>query len=56
MALVLAECSSAQGEAIRQMLSGQSARVKLGSAEGKFSLNGFKDAWAKTRELGKKKS
>lgn len=42
------------GEAVQQMLAGQSARVKLGSTEGTFFLAGFKEAWTKARELGKK--
>lgn len=43
------------GEAVQQMLAGTSARVKLGSTEGTFYLDGFKEAWTKARELGKAK-
>ena len=42
------------GEAVKQMLGGKTARVKLGRTEGTFFLDGFKEAWAKARELGKK--
>lgn len=42
------------GEAVQKMLAGNTARVKLGGMEGTFFLDGFKEAWVKARELGKK--
>jgi hypothetical protein len=50
------ECSRAatSGGAIKQMLSGRTAKVRLGYNNGRISLNGFKQAWARAKALSKR--
>lgn len=42
------------GEAMKQLKNGSAARVRLGYNNGKISLNGFKQAWARALELSKR--
>lgn len=42
------------GEALRQMMSGKTARMRVGYTDGIVSLKGFKEAWAKALKLSRR--
>lgn len=42
------------GEAIRQMMNGKAARMRVGYTDGTVSLKGFKEAWARALKLSRR--
>jgi hypothetical protein len=50
------ECNrvSKNGDAIKQLLNGKNAKLRLGHNDGRVSLTGFKQAWARALSLSRR--